>query len=233
MAENSDILQAFPAASEYLTNIYLIQRDYGHVSNVQLAQWMHVSNPAVTQAINRLKKLELVAQPRYKHILLTEKGRTVAMGVLRRHYLLEHLLVGILKYPWDKADDEAHVLQNHFSNALTDHLEAYLGHPETCPHGNPLPGSRREREILAAPTLISALAGDQFSIVRITEEGEAIPEILPFCELHGIKPLARFRLAAVGDSELSLSSIDFPAEGDFSISRLLARHIGIQRINVI
>jgi len=31
--------------------------------------------------------------------------------VLRRHYLPEHLLVRILDFPWEKADDEAKRLE--------------------------------------------------------------------------------------------------------------------------
>ncbi len=137
----TEVFQQFPAAAEYLTGILILHRDYGTVSNAQVAAWLGVTSPAVTQSLGRLKKLGLVKQKRYGDIFLTEEGATMARAVLRRHYLLEHLLVDALDYPWEKADEEAKRLQGMISDDLTEHMFVRFGRPETCPHGNTLPGS--------------------------------------------------------------------------------------------
>lgn len=235
-------LGAFPAASDYLSAMYLIQRDHGSITNQQLAQVLKISTSAVSQATGRLKKLELVSQERYGTLHLTGQGRQCAMTILKRHYLLEHLLVRKTGYPWFKADAEAQVLQNHISADLAEHLDRILDHPQTCPHGNPLPGSPDEARILAAPRLLELPAGSStctVTILRITETGEALPDMLPFCESHAIMPGARFTVEKKGDNRLLIPVVPgtphtFHPQGTiqtgqpFTIPDELAAHIGVQ-----
>ena len=188
----AEVHKRFPAAAEYLSGIYILQRDYGRVSNSRLAAWTGVSGSAVTQALGRLKRLGLARQLRYENIELTVQGRALAIKVLRRHYLLEHLLVRVLEFPWEKADDEAKRLQSEISDDLAEHLYRRLGSPQACPHGNPMPGARIEGRLLGAPRLSEAPAGLRVRILRITEEGEQIPLMLDFCHYHGIQPGAPF-----------------------------------------
>ena len=194
----------FPAAAEYLSSIYILKRDYGHVSNAKLAEWTDVSSSAVTQALGRLKRLGFASQERYEDIELTNKGRDIAIRVLRRHYLLEHLLVRVLGYPWDKADDEAKALQSAISDELTEHLYQRLGAPQTCPHGNPMPESSLESKLLTAPRLSEAPVGLKVKILRITEEGEKLPLMLAFCFAHGIQPGATFLIVKRNEHEMEL-----------------------------
>jgi len=198
------IYRQFPAAAEYLSGIYIVQRDYGGVSNTHLASWVGVSNSAVTQTLGRLKRLGLARQARYGAISLTEEGRAIAVKILRRHALLEHLLVGVLQFPWEKADEEAKRLQSQISEDLTEHLFLRFGSPQTCPHGNPLPGSPLEAKLLKAPRLSQAPKNAELRILRITEEGEQIPKMLDICHVQGIQPGARFRVIAKEGDEIRL-----------------------------
>jgi DtxR family transcriptional regulator, Mn-dependent transcriptional regulator len=201
----TEVFQQFPAAAEYITAILILQRDYGTVGNTQVAAWLGVTSPAVTQSLGRLKKLGLVKQERYGAITLTEEGTVMARAVLRRHYLLEHLLVDELEYPWEKADEEAKRLQGMISDDLTEYMFARFGSPETCPHGNPLPGSSVEKRLLAAPRLCDAPPGAVIRILRITEEGEGVPRMLEMCHAGGIRPGAVFRVVAVADGSVRLA----------------------------
>ncbi len=224
----SQIHKQFPAASEYLSSIYIILRDYGYVSHTRLAEWVGVSVPAVTQAIGRLKRLGMVRQERYANVALTDLGRQFAVKVLRRHYLIERLLVGVLGYPWDKADSEAKRLQSEISDDFTEHLYERLGSPQTCPHGNPMPGAEIEQKLLTLPKLSDAAPGDEVRILRITEEGEQLPSMLAFCYENGIQPGSRF---VVGEKteEALLVSRSAPKRSDarpqVSILMLRAEHI--------
>jgi DtxR family Mn-dependent transcriptional regulator len=183
-----ELKSQFPAAPEYLTQILLIERDNGIVPNARLADRLQVSRPAVSQAVGRLKKLGLVDQDRYGAIGLSREGRTIAENVVRRHFLLEHLLVRVLEYPWDKSDVEAGTLQGSLSDELTEYLSHRLGDPQTCPHGNPLPGSDIEKRYLEAPDLTTAEPGAKVKIIRITEEGEMIDGMLSYCQSKGLAP---------------------------------------------
>lgn len=220
------IYEQFPSAAEYLTCIYIIHRDYGAVNNSRLASWVGVSNSAVTQSLSRLKRLGLARQERYGTIALTDEGATMAMQVLRRHYLLEHLLVRVLEYPWAKADEEAKQLQSQISDDLTEHLFEKLGSPQTCPHGNPLPGSQLESRLLGAPRLSDAPVGGVVRIVRITEEGEQIPHMLDLCHSLGIQPGAMFRVHGRDGNSVSLAPVAAePATALLSLPRDRADHI--------
>ena len=206
------VRKRFPAAAEYVSGIYILARDYGRVSNSRLAAWTGVSGSAVTQALGRLKRLGLARYIRYESIELTEQGRAFARKVLRHHYLLEHLLVRVLDYPWEKADDEAKRLQSEISDDLAEHLYTRLGSPQTCPHGNPMPGSAGEAKLLSAPRLSDAPAGARVRIIRITEEGEQIPRMLDFCHESGIKP-GQLSTFWRGRGRLSCSAATDPMAG--------------------
>ncbi len=182
-----------------------------------------MSGSAVTQALKRLKRLGLARQERYGDIALTPAGRRLAVQVLRRHYLLEHLLVRSLGYPWEKADREAKLLQNLISPDLTEHLYRRLGAPQTCPHGNPMPGARVERKLLAAARLSDAPVGRRITILRITEEGEQVPSLLSTCSARGVTPGAPFRVAAADAHAIWLVSGRVPQR--LRIPRAMAWHV--------
>ncbi len=197
-----ELKNQFPAAPEYLTQILLIERDNGSVPNARLADRLEVSRPAVSQAVGRLKKLGLVDQDRYGAIGLSDEGRHFAEKVVRRHFLLEHLLVNVLDYPWDKSDVEAGLLQASLSDDLTEYLSVRLGNPQTCPHGNPLPGSDIEKQYLEAPSLTESEEGTKVKIIRITEEGELTDDMLSFCQEKGLAPGKTITITANSSKEI-------------------------------
>lgn len=190
----NDLSKKFPAASIYITQIYLVIRDYQYCNNRRLSDLIGVSPSAVTQAVSRLKRLDLAMQDRYGMVSLTDEGEQLAEEILKRHYLLEHLMVNVLKFPWDLADQEAEHLQDKVSSEFTDNLDERLGHPRVCPHGNPFPGYPRTKEILEAPRMTDIPAGKEICIVRITEEGERFPDLLHTCYRIGMMPGACYRI---------------------------------------
>jgi len=195
----------FPAAADYLTQIFLIERDYGEVGNLRLSERLGVSKPAVSQSIKRLVKLGLADQESYGGILLTEEGRRIAAEVLERHYLIEHVLVDMLGFPWEKSDREAKDLQVIISDELKVHLNQKLGHPRTCPHGNPFPGTEHEQELINAPRLIQALDGSRVELLRITEEGEEVEGLLDFCFQQHLTPGTRLLIHVRSSAGIEVS----------------------------
>lgn len=217
-----EIMRSFPAAADYLSAIYLIHRDKGSVSNSRLASWLNVSRPAVTQAVSRLKKLELITQERYSDIALTESGKIFAEKMLRRHYLLEHFLMIYLNMSWHEIDEEAKLMQNSISDNFEEKMFQVLGKPATCPHGNPIPGVPEEAAILAAPPLTQAEPGKALRFIRITEEGEETENLLDFIynqkmklgnQLIILEKTQQFYRLEVRseDGTLLHKSLDFPA----------------------
>ncbi len=70
---------------------------------------------------------------------LTPVGSQRARGVVRRHRLAERLF----KDTFSVDDTEAHTQACRFEHIISPELDqricTFLGHPKTCPHGNPIP----------------------------------------------------------------------------------------------
>ena len=70
---------------------------------------------------------------------LTPVGSQRARGVVRRHRLAERLF----KDTFSVDDTEAHTQACKFEHIISPELDqricTFLGHPKTCPHGNPIP----------------------------------------------------------------------------------------------
>ena len=104
-----------------------------------LAGRLGVSAVSATEMIHRLEHNGLIAHYPYKGVALTDPGRRQAVEVIRSHRLWECFLTDHLGISWQAAHDLACRLEHATDAVVTDALEVYLGHPATCPHGNPIP----------------------------------------------------------------------------------------------
>ena len=104
-----------------------------------LAERLQVSPPAVSKMLKQMEEQSLVARTPYYGVRLTEKGREVALHIVRRHRLLELFLWKILKYDEHSVHDEAERLEHHISDEFEEKIDALLGFPKKCPHGSPIP----------------------------------------------------------------------------------------------
>jgi DtxR family Mn-dependent transcriptional regulator len=74
------------------------------------------------------------------HIRLTAAGRELAQRQVRRHRLAEMLLITVLEVADDAAANRTACVMEHVLDAsMTDSVCAFLGHPQRCPHGKPIP----------------------------------------------------------------------------------------------
>ena len=129
---------------EYLEVIYRLQERYEIARTSDLVNMLKVSPGTVTNMIERLERDLLVIHEPYKGVRLTERGREIALSVIRRHRLLERLLVNILGVEWYKAHEIACKLEHWIDEHLAKRIEHVLGYPKTCPHGNPIPAENGE-----------------------------------------------------------------------------------------
>lgn len=132
-----------PSKEDYLKAIWtLSEREENGRSEAMtndLAEKLQVSPPAVSKMIKQMQKQSLVTHIPYYGVRLTEKGRIVALQIVRRHRLLELFLAKILNYPPDTVHNEAERLEHHISSTFEEKIDILLGHPEYCPHGSPIP----------------------------------------------------------------------------------------------
>jgi DtxR family Mn-dependent transcriptional regulator len=104
-----------------------------------LSTLLGVSPPAVSRMLKQMERQLLVAHTPYYGVHLTEKGREVALRIVRRHRLLELFLWEVLKYDEHSVHDEAERLEHHISEEFEQKIDALMGFPKKCPHGSPIP----------------------------------------------------------------------------------------------
>ncbi|MFA5802798.1 MAG: metal-dependent transcriptional regulator [Thermoleophilia bacterium] len=188
----NDILT--PAVEEYLEAIYKMALD-GQVIAARLAERMSVSPPTVADMLRRLSDNGYVKTSRREGVQLTKKGQETAESLVRRHRLWERFLTDVLGLEWDAVHEEACRLEHAMSPQVEEKLSEILGHPETCPHGHPIPGTprARKREKEAKP-LSELCAGDKAIIERVSEEE---PKLLQYLGTLGLLPDARITIKEI------------------------------------
>src|SRR2546421_3379931 len=92
----------------------------------------------VDRWLKRMADLGLVEPAPYQRIKARPRAETLHIDLLRKHRLLERLLVDFLDLPWDDVHDLACKLEHYISMDVADRIEKSLGYPTTCPHGNPV-----------------------------------------------------------------------------------------------
>ncbi|MCD4753648.1 MAG: metal-dependent transcriptional regulator [Anaerolineaceae bacterium] len=123
----------------YLKTINELMIDTDTVPISALAKRLGVTSVSATEMVHKLQDQGLLEHESYKGVLLTKDGRKQALRVLRNHRLWECFLVRQLNQPWERVHDLACRMEHVLDPEVVEALAVYLNHPETCPHGNPIP----------------------------------------------------------------------------------------------
>lgn len=192
-------LQLSAAAQGYLLALRSMALARQPISTAALGRRMGVSIQAASQMIRRLEADGLIRPMHGRSLELTTLGRMEADAVFRRHALLEWLLTSVVGLGWAESDDEAVRLQGAVSPRVEAAIAELVGHPETCPHGNPIDSRAARRRPRGIP-LSEAGPGSRVTILRITEEAEEDPELLVYLEHQGLVPGATATVVDVSTS---------------------------------
>ena len=194
------------AAQEYLLALRVLvgSDESGRATTAQIARQLGVTTQAASEMFRRLVADGLVAHAEGRDLHLTPAGRASADGIFRRHALLEWLLTSVIGLGWAESDEEAMRLQGAISPRVEARLDELLGHPETCPHGNPIDAETAQRR--PAGTRLSDMeAGANATVYRITEEAEEDAGLLSYLEARALTPGALITILARSESLDSLT----------------------------
>lgn len=182
------------AVEEYLEAIYKMSLE-GPVIAARLAERMGVSPPTVADMLKRLSDKGLVSSSRRDGVKLSKKGLETAETMVRRHRLWERFLTDVLGLNWDEVHEEACRLEHAMSPQVEEKLADILGHPETCPHGFPIPGTRgAKKRAREAKPLSMMSVGDEAVIERVTEEDS---QLLQYLSSLGLLPEAKISIKEI------------------------------------
>ena len=147
-------VEDLPAKTQdYLKVIWdLHERTGEKVALGDVAERMGEKKPTASEAVKKLAARGLVNHEPYRGISLSDRGRDIALIMVRRHRLIESFLVSTLGYTWDEVHEEAEKLEHAVSDDFISRIDAMLGFPERDPHGDPIPS--------ASGTIASAVRTD-------------------------------------------------------------------------
>ena len=176
----------------YLKAIAEAESEGETVKPVTLARWLQVSAPAVTMAIRRLKRDQLIRVGPEWQITLSPSGRKIANGLLNRHHLIERMLTEIFGLEWYKVHDEAEQLEHAVSADFERKLAEKLGRGKACPHGNGVGmDSPRDRRRRGLKLLEEARVNESVLVASVFERDR---QLLEYLDRSGIRPGARIEV---------------------------------------
>mgnify|MGYP006140643051 FL=1 len=212
------------AEENYLKTIFHLERKHNsEVSTNALAERMHTRASSVTDMMQKLADKKMLVYKKYKGVQLTEKGKKAAAYVVRKHRLWEVFLVDKLKFHWDEVHDIAEQMEHIKSVELIKRLDAFLGHPDFDPHGDPIPD--KEGNIKKAEKrLLSELIKNQTGICVGVKESS--PEYLQYLDKKNISIGTKINVLG---KEFFDGSMMIQVERDqFFISKQIAENLYVQ-----
>ena len=169
---------------DYLEEIKRLEEDGDRITATVLARTLEVSLPSASEMLKRLAGEGYLTRDKGGSILLTPDGRRLAHTMLRRHRLVECLLVQKLGMPWHEVHAEAHKIEHAISARVEEAMAKALDYPDYCPHGHPIcPVDMRKLRRLS-----ELEPGERGVVAQISEVKE---EVLPYLDQIGLRPGVR------------------------------------------
>jgi DtxR family Mn-dependent transcriptional regulator len=211
------------SAEMYLKTIAEMESDGNPVSVPRLADRLGISPVSAGEMVRRLAGQELITSERYRGVTLTDKGRYAAHSVIRRQRLWECFLADHLNMEWAGVYEMACRLEHATSNVLAESLSAWLGHPEFCPYGNPIPRRDGTVAVIPARPLTALRVGESGHIQSIQPAEIAV---FAWLQQHQVLPGRPFTVTAIAplDGPLTLDL----AGNQVTIGRSLAELVRVQ-----
>jgi len=124
---------------DYLRGVYHLMEDEGRVRSVDLADYLNITKPSVSEMLQQLNREGLVEYKKYSKLKFTSKGERIAKKLTFKHRIIESFLKNVLKIKSDYIHEEAHRLEHAFSDEAIDKIRKLLGNPKKDPHGKLIP----------------------------------------------------------------------------------------------
>ena len=177
---------------QYVEVIGRIEEQGSPVGTAAIADMIKLSMPSVSEMLHRLSEKGLAIYTPYGGTTLSPDGRRLYANVIRRHRLWEVFLERCLDFGWEEVYSPACELEHATSGEVTEKMAAFLGHPEACPHGAPIPSANAVWPDARGIPLAAANTHGNLRVVRILREDDA--DCLRFLTDRGVIPGALVRV---------------------------------------
>ena len=222
----------------YLRTVFELEEEGIVPLRARIAERLAQSGPTVSQTVARMERDGLLHVAGDRQLALTEAGRQLATRVMRKHRLAECLLVSVIQMPWEEVHIEACRWEHVISESVERRLYELLGHPDRCPHGNPIPGlDELVTEAGASPAALDSTMVDitrgtsetvRATVTRITEQVQSDLDLMLKLKQAGIQPGREVLLGAV-DGGVHVSGEDGSSGASADLPTEVASHVFVSR----
>jgi DtxR family Mn-dependent transcriptional regulator len=220
----------------YLRTIYDLEEEGVVPLRARIAERLDQSGPTVSQTVSRMERDGLLQVAGDRHLELTEKGRALAIAVMRKHRLAERLLVDVIGLPWEEVHAEACRWEHVMSEDVERRLVQVLDNPTTSPFGNPIPGlselgldalSRAEAVNLVRLTELPAGMPVAVVVRQLTEHVQGDAELIARLKDAGVVPNARVTVESADHGGVN---IVIPGHEQVELPHHMAHAVKVEKV---
>lgn len=171
MTNKLNSIELTKSEEDYLKAIFqlVLDSDNEKVGNNQLADYLNISPASVNNMVKKLKLKKLLKSERYAKLQLTDSGRDIAVGLIRKHRLWETFLSKYLNFTWDEVHDVAEQLEHVKSPKLINELDRFMDFPKKDPHGEVIPDAEGNYRAFEKVTLASLDSGTICKLISVND----------------------------------------------------------------
>ena len=158
----------------YLKAIYWIMDRQGHAGTNDIAKRLQTKASSVTDMVKKLSGKKLLTYTPYQGVVLTKKGTSEALKVIRKHRLWEVFLVEKLHFKWDEVHAIAEQMEHIDSRELVSRLDKFLGSPSFDPHGDPIPDENGKFKSIKTYLLSDLEEGDSGIMAGVQDSSASL-----------------------------------------------------------
>jgi len=218
----------------YLRTIYDLEEEGVVPLRARIAERLEQSGPTVSQTVARMERDGLLRVAGDRHLQLTEKGRDLAVAVMRKHRLAERLLVDVIGLDWENVHAEACRWEHVMSEEVERRLVEVLNNPTTSPYGNPIPGLAQlgiDKDPVTDEKLIRLTEipnGKPTAVVvrRLAEYVQSDPDVIARLREAGVVPDARVTVETQPGAVL----ITVAGHSTFELSDEMAHAVQVKQV---
>src|SRR6478736_3825548 len=144
----------------YLKTIFELDEEGITPLRARIAERLGHSGPTVSQTVARMERDGLIHLADDRQLQFTERGRTLATRVMRKHRLAERLLVDVIGLEWEFVHDEA------FRAGVSTLLELAGDEPRLVRVRRIGETVQVDHEALSLLTVAGLLPGEQVAVRR-------------------------------------------------------------------
>ena len=193
-----DLKSLHPASKEYLEAVFELGEEGKQILQARIGERLGLAPATVSEGVKRLVSEGYVEVDAARELVLTEEGRSMAEALVRRHRLAERMLVDILGIQWHLCHEQAEDWEKVMTPEVEEAILAKLEGEPTCPHGNPIPGTKSAIEWSQLRPVSELHMGESGRLSRLLEDVELNHDVLKFLEEHNLMPGHDLTLVEIG-----------------------------------